>query len=163
MPQGLVSIGLGVLINAAELNYVTEISDIGSAPSEVDVTCLQDAVKKTTSGVRDDKTFEVTYYFDNRDADSDFRRAKAVQETKEPVPVAVMFPDGTAFLSSGYVITYVTGAKIDELIQAKLLVFLQSELVEVETPYELTYSLEDSSGAAILDSTGNPIIGRVVL
>ena len=37
------------------------------------------------------------------------------------------FPDGTKFSTSGYVNTYVSGAKVDELVIAKLIVSLQSD------------------------------------
>lgn len=37
------------------------------------------------------------------------------------------FPDGTAFATTGYVSTYVSGAKVDEQVTAKLSVSLQSD------------------------------------
>ena len=43
------------------------------------------------------------------------------------MPVTVTFPDGTAFATTGYVSTYVSGAKVDELVTAKLTVSLQSD------------------------------------
>ena len=43
------------------------------------------------------------------------------------VDVEVEFPDGTKFSTSGYVNTYVSGAKVDELVIAKLIVSLQSD------------------------------------
>ena len=41
--------------------------------------------------------------------------------------MAVTLPDGTVFASTGYVSTYVVGAKVDELITAMLVVMLQSD------------------------------------
>lgn len=125
--QGLSTIGIDVKVNNTALNYVTEIGDIGGTPSTLDATCMKDTMKKSVPGVQDVKAFEVTYLFDNTAADSDYRVLKALQEAGEAVSLSVVFPEGTAFTTTGYVSTYVSGAKVDELISAKLSVALQSD------------------------------------
>ena len=125
--QGLASIGIDVKVNSVAMNYVTEIGDIGGTPSELDATCFTDTMKKTVPGVQDTKAFEVTYLFDNAVATSDFRKLKTLQTAGTAVPVAVTFSDGSSFATTGYVSTYVTGVKVDELIMAKLVVSLQSD------------------------------------
>lgn len=125
--QGLATIGLEVKVNSVAMNYVTEIGDIGGAPSELDATCMKDTMKKNVPGVQDTKAFEITYLFDNSDTDSDYRKIKALQDAGEIVPVAVTLPDSTCFATTGYVTTYISGAKVDELISAKLSVSLQSD------------------------------------
>lgn len=125
--QGLSSIGIKVEVNSAEMNYVQEIGDIGGTPSELDATCLKDSIKKSVPGVQDTKAFEVTYLFDNGATTSDFRALKALQTAGNAVPIAVEFPDGTKFATTGYVTTYTSGVKVDELITAKLVVNLQSD------------------------------------
>ena len=117
--QGIASIGMKVTVNKTEMNYVQEI--------ELDATCLKDTMKKNVPGVQDTKSFEVTYLFDNSAADSDYRKLKALQTAGNAVDVEVEFPDGTKFSTSGYVNTYVSGAKVDELVIAKLIVSLQSD------------------------------------
>ena len=124
--QGLVTIGIDVKVNSVAMNYVTEIGDIGGAPSTLDATCLKDAIKKSVPGVQDAGAFEVTYLFDNSASDSDYRKIKALQDAGNVVPVAVEFPDGSKFATSGYVSTYVTGVKVDDLISAKMTVNLQT-------------------------------------
>ena len=114
--QGLASIGIEVTVNSTELNYVTDIGDIGGTPSDLDATCLKDSMKKNVPGVQDTKAFEVTYLFDNSAADSDYRVLRGLQTAGEIVPVTVT-----------YVSTYVSGAKVDELVTAKLTVSLQSD------------------------------------
>ena len=52
---------------------------------------------------------------------------KALQEAGQAVSLTVTFPDGTAFATTGYVSTYVSGSKVDELVSAKLSVSLQSD------------------------------------
>lgn len=125
--QGLSTIGLAVKVNSVAMNYVTEIGDIGGSPSTLDATCMQDTMKKNVPGVQDTKAFEVTYLFDNSAADSDYRVLRALQTAGDIVPVSVEFPDGTGFASTGYVSTYVSGAKVDELVSAKLVISLQSD------------------------------------
>ncbi|MCD8333793.1 MAG: phage tail protein [Clostridiales bacterium] len=125
--QGLASIGITVSVNNVEMNYVQDIGDIGGSPSELDATCFNDSMKHYVPGVQDTKSWEVTYLFDNADAASDFRVLKALQDANSIVPVAVTFPDGTKFASTGYVNTYAVGAKVDELITAKLVMMLQND------------------------------------
>ena len=125
--QGLSSIGIKVTVGETEMNYVQEIGDIGGTPSELDATCLKDSIKKSVPGVQDTKAFEVTYLFDNSATASDFRKLKALQTAGAATAVAVEFPDGTKFATTGYVTTYTSGVKVDELITAKLVVNLQSD------------------------------------
>jgi hypothetical protein len=125
--QGLSSIGIEVSVNSVALNYVQDIGDLGGTPSELDATCLKDSMKKTVPGVQDAKAFEVTYLYDNLSTSSDFRKLKTLESAGNVVPIAVTFPDKTKFAATGYVSTYVQGAKVDELITAKLVVNLQSE------------------------------------
>jgi hypothetical protein len=125
--QGIASIGIELKVNEVALNYVQDIGDIGGTPSELDATCLKDSMKKNVPGVQDAKNFEVTYLFDNSAEDSDFRKLKALQNSRTVTAVEVKFPEGTVFKTTGYISTYVVGAKVDELITAKLIVSLQSD------------------------------------
>lgn len=125
--QGFSTIGLDVKVGDTSLNYVTDIGDIGAAPSELDATCMKDSMKKTVPGVQDTKSFEVTFLYDNSAADSDYRVLKTLQDAGEPVELEVTFPDGTVFAANGYVSVMVSGAKVDELVSAKLTFNLQSD------------------------------------
>ena len=127
MAQGMASIGIKLKVNEVEMNYVQEIGQLGGTPSELDATCLKDGIKKNVPGVQDVSAFEVTYLYDNTSADSDFRRLRALQTAGNPVSVEVELPDGTKYATTGYVSTYVDGAKVDELITAKLTVSIQSD------------------------------------
>lgn len=127
MAQGMASIGIKLKVNEVEMNYVQEIGQLGGTPSELDATCLKDGIKKNVPGVQDVSAFEVTYLYDNTSADSDFRRLRALQTAGNPVSVEVELPDGTKYATTGFVSTYVDGAKVDELITAKLTVSIQSD------------------------------------
>jgi hypothetical protein len=123
----MASIGIKLKVNEVEMNYVQEIGQLGGTPSELDATCLKDGIKKNVPGVQDVSAFEVTYLYDNTSADSDFRRLRALQTAGNPVSVEVELPDGTKYATTGFVSTYVDGAKVDELITAKLTVSIQSD------------------------------------
>lgn len=125
--QGFSTIGLDVKVDGTSLNYVTDIGDIGAAPSELDATCMKDSMKKTVPGVQDAATFEVTFLFDNSAPDSDYRVLRALQDAGETVELEVKFPDGTVFAATGYVSVMVSGAAVDELVSAKLTFNLQSD------------------------------------
>lgn len=125
--QGLTTIGIDVKVGTTALNYVTEIGDIGGKPSTLDATCMKDRMKKSVPGVQDAQDFEITYLFDNSGAESDYRKLKAAQTAGTATAVEITFPDGTKFASTGYVSTYVSGTKVDELISAKAVINLQSE------------------------------------
>lgn len=125
--QGLASIGIDVKVNSVSMNYVTEIGDIGGAPSDLDATCLKDTMKKNVPGVQDTQAFEITYLFDNSDAASDYRVLKALQDAGNIVPVVVEFPDGSSFATTGYVSTRVSGVGVDALVSAVATISLQSD------------------------------------
>ena len=125
--QGFSTMGIDVKVGESALNYVTDIGDIGGTPSELDATCMKDSMKKSVPGVQDTKAFEVTFLFDNSAADSDYRVLKKLHDAGKPVNIEVAFPEGTKFTSTGYVSVMVSGAKVDELVSAKLTVNLQSD------------------------------------
>lgn len=127
--QGLASVGVDIKVNSVALNFVQDFSDLGGTPSDLDATCLKDTMKHQIPGVQDTKAWEITYLFDNSSPDSDFRRLHSIQASRNIVPVEIDFPDGSKFTSTGYVTTYVAGAKVDELITAKAIISLQADWV----------------------------------
>lgn len=133
-PQGLMSIGIEVSINKSVLNYVTEIGDLGGKPSQQDATCMKDAIKVNVDGVKDLSEWEVTYLYENTDATSDFRVLKALEKAGNSVDIVVTMPDGTKFTTTGTVSTYVTGAKVDGLIEAKASVSLKKDWDVTDPP-----------------------------
>jgi hypothetical protein len=125
--QGFSSIGVEIKVNSVALNFPQNFGDLGGTPSELDATCLKDTIKHTVPGVQDVKAYEVTYLYDNSDADSDYRKLKAIQDAGSVVPVEVTLPDKSKWTSTAYASTYVVGAKTDEIITAKLILNLQAD------------------------------------
>ena len=84
--------GIDVEVGEGALNYVTDIGDIGAAPSEAGRHLHEGQHEKDCAGVQDTKAFEVTFLFDNSAADSDYRVLKKVQDAGKPVNIEVAFP-----------------------------------------------------------------------
>ena len=133
--QGIVTIGIDVKIDGNALNYVTDIGDIGGTPNQKETTCMKDTMQHNVPGVQQGGSIEITYWFDNTSAQSDFRRLKAIPSTKS-VPIVFTFPDaatesgtGTTATASGLVSTMVTGLTVDSLIQCKTTVSLDKDWV----------------------------------
>lgn len=125
--QGLASICLDIKIGTTALNYATKIGDIGGTPSALEATCFKDKSKKSVPGVQENDSWEVEYLYDNTAPTSDYRVLKALEKAGAIVDVEVTFPDKTVFKNKGYVTTTVTGAEVNQLVKAKVIVNLQGE------------------------------------
>lgn len=135
--KGLASIGIKISINSEEIKNPTGIGDIGGDASELDTTTFNDEVSTSIPGVQKQSAWPVDYLYDNKDEDSDYRKLKALEDSKEIVPVTVTFPDGTVFANTGRVTTKITGVKVDSLLAAVANVSLQSKWA-VTNPNETT-------------------------
>lgn len=124
--QGFASIGTKVSVDDTELNFVTNVGDIGGAPQSLDSSCMNDHMKHSVNGIQDVGNFEVDYMYDNSATDSDFRVLKAKDDGEEHT-IKVTFPDGTEFSSKGMMSTWVTGVGVNAIISAKLSVALSED------------------------------------
>lgn len=116
--QGIAAIGIEVSINSVEMNYVTDIGDIGGAPEMLDATCLKDTMTHNVKGVQNAPAWTVTYLYDGSDAESDYVVLKALEAAGTSAPIVVTMPDGSKHESEGTVSTYVTGVGVNALISA---------------------------------------------
>ena len=112
--KGLASIGIKVTIGGKEIKYVTEIPELGAAPSALDTTTLKD--------------MEYGILYNNKDADSDFRILKGYETAGEAQPVEITFPDGTAFSYDAYISVRTNAAKVNELLGATVTTNPQTEI-----------------------------------
>lgn len=132
--QGLVSIGITVKVNNRELYYVQNIGDLGGAPESIDVTCLRNKRTINIPGVQKSDAWECDYLYGTSE-DGDYRYLKSLEVEGKVVPVSVYIPGAgdepdATFTSKGYVNTYVTSAKVNEGVLAKLVVNLQEDWTE---------------------------------
>lgn len=128
--RGLIGSGTIVKIGEKKLNFVQSVTGLGGATSGPDITCLDDKMKKTGTGLQDLGTPSITYFFDNSDTQSDFRILKGYMDTGNPVAVEVTLPpsDGTKFASTAIITTYIDGdITPDGLVMAKADLALQAD------------------------------------
>lgn len=116
--KGLASIGIKVTIGGTEIKHVTEIPELGAAPSALDTTTLKDRTTTSVPGVQELKDMEYGILYNNKDADSDFRVLKGYETAGEAKPVEITFPDGTTFSYDAYISVRTNAAKVNELLGA---------------------------------------------
>lgn len=131
MPKrGLTGTGTEVKVNKSALKYVKSFAGLGGTPESLDMTCLTDRQKKSANGLVDPGNPEIIFYFDNSDADSDYRKLKAIEDAGEPVDIEVILPpsDGTTFKSTAMVSVSIDGAvEGGQLIMGKASLALQDD------------------------------------
>lgn len=126
--KGLASIGIKVTIGGKEIKYVTEIPELGAAPSALDTTTLKDKTTTSVPGVQELKDMEYGILYNNKDADSDFRILKGYETSGEAQTVEITFPDGTAFSYDAYISVRTNAAKVNELLGATVTTNPQTEI-----------------------------------
>ena len=125
--QGYASIGIDVKVGDNSLNYVTSIGDIGGEPNMLDSTCLKDTMQHNVAGIQKTDSFEINFLFDNSDAQSDYRVLHGLETAKTEANVEIKMPDNTVFKSKGTVSVKVSGASVDNLIEAVCSVALSED------------------------------------
>lgn len=128
--QGLSSVGVDVQIDGESLYYVKDISDIGGKPDALDATCMRDNFAKSVPGLKNANELTINFHYEASEANSDYRKLKAIETAKKIVPVVINMPDGASYASTGYVSVYINGAKVNELIGATATINLQSDWVD---------------------------------
>lgn len=128
--QGLASIGITVAIDGKEMYYVKDIGEIGGKPSSLESTCMTDTMTHSSPGIKEAKEFAINYYYDASEPISDYRVLKGIENKKEIVPLVITFPDGAVYATTGYITSYISGTKVNELIGATCTVNLQSDWTE---------------------------------
>ena len=126
--QGFASIGTKVTVDSTELNYVTNIGDIGGAPASLETTCMNDRMKHSENGVQDVGNFEIDFQYDNSATDSDFRVLRGLADGQEHT-IKITLPDGTEATSAGVMSVWSGGFGVNAIIPAKLSVALSQDWV----------------------------------
>lgn len=123
--KGLASIGIKITIGDYVMKNHSNIGALGGAPSLIDVTNLTCTSNIGIPGVKETDAWEVDYFYDNSDTDSDFRNLKNIELAGEVVDVTVEFPDGTIHGNTAYVSTWTDGVGTNAAIPGKLSCALQ--------------------------------------
>lgn len=117
----------------AVLPGLKEVPELGADPEKVDNTTLADAVKIYELGIGDAGDLAYKFKWENKTADSTYRKLRAVADTKETVSFKETFPDGTAFTFDAQCSLKVGGGGVNAAMEYTLNLGLQSDIT-VENP-----------------------------
>lgn len=110
-----------------------EVPELGADPEKVDNTTLGDSVKIYELGIGDAGDLAYKFKWENKTADSTYRKLRAVADTKETVSFKEAFPDGTAFTFDAQCSLKVGGGGVNAAMEYTLNLGLQSDIA-VENP-----------------------------
>lgn len=106
------------------LTGLQEVPAMLGKPSKIDVTCLNDTVKKNIFGVKDLGELAFKFLYDNSEATSNFAVLKGYADAKDIVEFTIEFPDiitpgtghGTQFTFSAFVNVETDAAQVDKAL-----------------------------------------------
>lgn len=111
----------------ARIDYLMEVPELGGDPEKVEVTTLQDGVKKYIPGVQDPGDLQFKFLYDNAGATSNFRVLKGLQDAGAVVQFKVVFPDETEWEFDAYVTVKIDSAAVNAALTFTATMTLQSE------------------------------------
>lgn len=120
----------------AESTYTTlpglkEVPELGVDPEKVDNTTLEDKMKHSELGIGDPGDLAYKFKWEN-EADSSYRKLRAVADTKETVSFEQTFPDGTKFHFDAQCSVKVSGGGVNAAIEFTLNLGLQTDIEVVD-------------------------------
>lgn len=120
----------------AESTYTTlpglkEVPELGVDPEKVDNTTLEDKMKHSELGIGDPGDLAYKFKWEN-EADSSYRKLRAVADTKETVSFEQTFPDGTKFHFDAQCSVKVSGGGVNATIEFTLNLGLQTDIEVVD-------------------------------
>lgn len=115
------------------IDYLMSVPELGGDPEQVEVTTLQDSVRKYIPGIKDPGDLEFQFLYDNGAATSNFRIMRGLQETGAATPFKVVFPDGTEWAFTAIVNVKIDSGEVNAALTFTVSMMLQSEF-EVTNP-----------------------------
>lgn len=117
----------------AELAGVARVPDLFGDPSEIDVTSVKSSRKRTIPGVEDISALDFEFFWDNN-ADSSYRRLRAVEEADETASFKLVYPDGTTFEFTAKVYTKPLGFASGEALKFTAKLYVNSDDITITDP-----------------------------
>lgn len=102
-----------------------ELPDIGAEPELVDNTALSDSIKRNEQGIGDPGEMEFVFRYNNSDAQSSYRIAKALSGVKW---FQVKLFDGTTYTFKGIPATRLSGGGVNNPVEFVMSLALQSDI-----------------------------------
>ncbi|MCL6456917.1 MAG: phage tail protein [Gorillibacterium sp.] len=117
----------------ARIDHLMSVPDMGGDPEQVEVTTLQDGVKKYISGIKDPGSLDFQFLYDNSTVTSNFRILKGLEGTTHEFKV--IFPDTSEWAFSAQASVKMDGAEVNAALTFTVSFMLQSDF-EVTNPEE---------------------------
>lgn len=111
-----------------QLHNMRNFPDFGSAPDQVDVTCLEHSSYHYIPGLVDYGTLEFTFIYDADDTDSSFTALKGLADAGDSVDWKFELPDGTALTFSGKCAITISGGEVNGAIEFVLTIYIDSDM-----------------------------------
>lgn len=130
----------GILTKGITLSYKKELNSyetianlmecpqLGGAAERVDVTTLDDAVRKYINGVKEYGELAFKFLYDNSAETSNYRIVRGLEEAGKMVEWKVTFPDTTEFTFSGQVSTQIDSSAVNAAVTFTANIALNSDI-----------------------------------
>lgn len=109
------------------IDYLMSVPELGGDPEQVEVTTLQDSVKKYIPGIREPGDLTFQFLYDNEKATSNFRILKGLQDAGAATEFKVVFPDGTEWKFNALVSVKINSGEVNSALTFTAGMMLQSE------------------------------------
>lgn len=118
-----------------KIDYLMSVPEMGGDPEQVEVTTLQDSVRKYIPGIKDPGDLDFQFLYDNEAATSNFRILRGLQESGTPTDFKLIFPDGMEWAFTAIVNVRIDSGDVNAALTFTASMMLQSEF-EVTNPIE---------------------------
>lgn len=135
--QGVVSKGitLGYKTESGStytvLDGLQEVPELGGEKEKIEITCLDDSVKRYTNGISDYGDLSFKFLYDNSSATANFRVLKEAETNDSVVGFELSYPDGTKHQFTAQVGVKMDGAAVNGVLTFSLNLSLQSDITTV--------------------------------
>lgn len=111
------------------IDYLMQVPDLGGDPERVEVTTLQDSVRKYIPGIQDPGDLDFQFLYDNETTTSNFRILKGLADAGTLGEFKIVFPDDTEWAFTAYVNVRMDSAAVNAALTFTASFNLQSDFV----------------------------------
>ncbi len=135
MAENTIGIKLGYKTSGStytNVPHMLEIPDMGGESEKIDITTLDDQVKKSMSGVKDYGDLTFKFLYENKEENDNYRLLKGLAETGETVAWEVLYPDDSKQHFDAIPTVKRLGAGVNARLEFALTLALQSDVTEID-------------------------------
>ena len=130
--MAMISAGTKILLDEAqdggkELKFAESTPSLGAAPSEVDVTALENMNKITVPGIKEFDSMEFSFFYDT----AQYKMLHPLCDNKTDHTITVQFPDGLKVKLTGKLSVALSSASVNEAIKYTLTISLSKDVETV--------------------------------